>query len=157
MKNSTQCVQLLGKTHRKNQSIIERALIDILTSDSDLVVKCFTRRSFKPIWDQGPSTNNPLSQVVEQEDELSYNPTQASIVKALCCVDEHFQYQISGDESRATCGNKKKYSFEMMQRACMVNGLKLREIWLATLRNLRERWLALGPDVRMGKSKITMV
>ena len=39
----------------------------------------------------------------------------------------------------------------------MVNGLKLRELLLAALRNLRERWLALGPDVRMGKSKITMV
>ena len=145
------------RVHRTDQSNIERALIALLHTQPHLLVKCIEKRSFKPIWDDGTSTNNMLSKIVEREGEQAYNPTQASIVKALCGVDERFQYQISGDESRATCGKQKKYSFEMMQRACMVNGLKLREIWLATLRNLRERWLALGPDVRMGKSKITMV
>ena len=71
------------------------------------MVDCMANHGFKPIWEEGARTHAVLSKVAELEGEVAYNPTQASIAKAQCGVDQEFQYQISGDESRASCGAKK--------------------------------------------------
>ena len=109
MEDSNERMQMARQRKRPDRANIERAIIDLLIGDTQLMMlQCMTDGGFKPICGDVSRANTVLSKVAELEGELGYSPTTAVIASALMGVDKELKYTISGDDSRAKMGGVRK-------------------------------------------------